>query len=215
MLTLQFDLGGSVSVPASPGVLPSLTGTPQGQASIVLSGVNSLGMITAPMASGRLTSLLALVLLNGTATGPGGSAMFSGLAQIQQIGTAAGAFDGMQLVFQPGQVTQAISVVLDCQGALCASFSAGGATNFITANTAPLALGLSGLDMAGGAQLQASIRALFFPFTGREVSRRFVGMGGGGDGGEVPEPLHMGLLLSGLGLLALTRLALVRARLLS
>jgi hypothetical protein len=182
---VQFSLGGQVAV--SPGMV-STPGSINGMATVVLTGVDSLGAITDPSASALLNFSL-------QASFPGGPLQFNQLtpgaggtlvagASSDLLGPVAGATFG---IAPNGVVFQLFNGLV-------------GPINFT--NQMAIAVQLASLGVSGASQLMfnGSIGSsgptgvtAQFSLLGSEVARTFA---------AAPEPAESGLLAAGLALFA-------------
>lgn len=184
-LTLTFDL--SSSVLDSP-VLPRPP-TAAASATITLTGVDALGLVTGP-SDGAFRSL-SLVAMSTARFGPDTLVAVSILAS--QQGIALGSFDGTNLVLGPRQIRGAFTQILQCLAGPCAELS-GPSTAIFSNRTGPTRLALDGLPMSGDARLSGSLLLRLtvesLPVTlmvsGREIARTF----------EASEPMGLGWLAS-------------------
>jgi hypothetical protein len=169
-LDVQFTLSGQVSVSLG---FNSTPGSTTGMARVVLTGVDSSGMITGPGATGTLRDVTVQTSLM-----PIGPFTFS------QLAPATGPFDGAAVSIAP--MTFTVRSLNGTSGAM-ADFS----------NQLAFAAQLASLGTPGAAQLMLNVTVgpdivmTRFSLLGREVSRSFV-----------PEPSQIGLLAMSLGLLA-------------
>ena len=158
-LALDLALDGVVSLPSVPtpsGILPATQGPLSGSVSIVLSGVDSLGGITAVSPRGVVRSLRAEVALKGTATHslslPFATVSFA--ARLQQIDRATGVFDGAQLSLPGGGLQLFLSGTGRCQGsaAICAGIPFQPTLGTTLIAGLPFGIALSGLATVGAAR---------------------------------------------------------------
>lgn len=172
--------------------------TVTGSTRLVLSGVSSLGMITAAEARGSLQSFNLMVGIQGPVTRPLPipNASLLGSFNVMQIGTAAGVVNpilsGARLAVVSGQFANNFQAQLDCMGTGCDALVAVGIGNLpftlnaATANRRPFGFSLTGL---GSSALLTTFfntprLGLNLNIVGRETARQFV-----------PEPSRSGLLL--------------------
>lgn len=208
-LAIDFDLSSSVFTAfGAARIADGAGGAFTGSATVVLTGVNALGIATGMSAGGSLSSLrldvqLALPLVvGGTAT-----VMLTGPVSFRQMGSASGPFDGQAVVVPTAQAMLRFTSDVGCVGAACSAVQAALfraprlVVDDLLANAAPLAFGLAGLDAAGMAALRAGFRddatsnvgvrvGVHLDISGREVARRFV-----------DEPTFLTEFALGLGLL--------------
>ncbi len=179
-LDVQFALGGGQITAAAGGLISNTETMFTGSARVVLTGVDSLGAITAPSATASLRDLA--VQLTFT-FGAGVAAPF----QFALARPVTGSFDGATLGIAPMGLT------------LRGINGRGSSLDFT--NRMALALQLSALDMSGAGRLvlnsilqadTVGFTAVQFNVVGSEVSRRF----------SAPEPPEIALAALGLALLA-------------
>ena len=208
-LSLSFDLGGSnLNLADGLVTVPGGGGSVAGSVNVTLNGVNSLGMVTG-MGVGTVSSFAFSAMINNAVLP--GIVTIVGSINVAQIGVATGGFDGAQLNLGTNQFQNALSGVVDCNGAGCGAVGVmfpvpvGGT---IANASGPFPINLAGLSASGAGMFNAMVAAnqngqnVVINFIGNEVARNFMGGGGDGGGGQVPEPLQSGMLVLGIGMLA-------------
>jgi hypothetical protein len=222
-LTVDFDLSGSTLmlgdlINASNGMGATVTGMTR----LVLTGVDSMGMVTGSMASATLQGLGLTINLNAPLVA---GASLVGPISITQMGMATGGFDGATASLAQGSFVTNLSTNLDCVGMQCALISQLGMITFpivqnsmISNDTGVFPVMLAGLN-GSAAMLSAMVntmnagQSVTLAFRGAEIagSRMFVGdamMPPMMMPPQMPEPVESGLLI--LGVLALCGVAAVR-----
>ena len=213
-LTVDFSLANSTLTLGPVNVANGMGAMVSGMARVVLTGVNSAGMITGAMSNATVSGFGLNFAVNSPVVA-GLDASLVGPISITQMGTSAGPFDGMAVALAQNTFNTNLSVNLNCAGAQCGLVSMVGMIMFpivqnatISNNMGPFSLSLGSL--AAGATFSAVVQqmnagqAVTLNFSGSEVARTF-------DGGvQVPEPVEAGLLI--LGVLALCGVAAVRSR---
>jgi hypothetical protein len=225
-LSVNFDLANSslvlagMTITNNPAMGMQANGTVAGAASIVLTGVDANGMITAMNAGARVSNFglnVGIAILGG---------IIGGSIVVSQNGTATGAFGMNQILLPPGEFMNSLMANITCTDPVICPLAAQMAMvmfpvniNAPLNNTMQFAFSTTGLNMPGNAMIAAAIVAaqggasVNVNLSGREINRMFVAnapANNNNNNGGAPEPMEAGLLA--FGVLALSGLAVLRRR---
>jgi hypothetical protein len=196
VLSIEFDLAQSsvVSINGNPEMGQQRAET--GSLSLMLTGVDAMGMPTGPGAVASLSDFNATI---GIVQQLDAQTRFDRRFEFVRIPTISAGFDGSRVVIDAGQFSGSLHFTSSCTGPRCQTVTTfPNGLNLAVANFTPFVFSLSGLGQAGGASVsgRSIFQTIELQAQGKEIARRF----------DAPEPSATGFLSAALALLAVRRL---------